>query len=82
MEANSRESGLKSLLGNLTVVAVTPLGDSGLTTDIIVKSEMSGEPDIYFLQETAKDCTVINQSFHFNYNEVKQIIRRKRMKML
>ena len=82
METNSRESGLKSLLGNLKVIAVTPLSEPSLITHIIVKSEMAGEPDIYFLQETTKNCTVINQSFYFNYNEVKQIIKRKRMRML
>lgn len=80
MRVNSR--GMEGLLGNLTVIAVTPLDDPSITTHIIVESEIPGEPDIYFLQETAKNCTVINQSFYFNHNEVKQIIRQKRMRML
>ena len=82
MEANSRESGLKSFVGNLKVIAVTPTHNSGSSTYLFVKSEIVGEPDIYFLQETNRYCTVTNQSFYFNYNEVKQIIRLKGMKML
>ena len=69
-------------LGNLKVVAVTPLNDSSMVTYMIIKSEVMGEVDLYILQEVSKNCTVTDQSFYIDWDEVKRIITIKGMKEL
>ena len=78
---NNNARGMKEL-GKLKVIAITPRYDSGRNTYLFVKSEAAGEIDLYLLQKTNKDCTVTDQSFYFDYDEVKEIIRRKGMKKL
>lgn len=69
-------------LGDLEIVAVTPLNDSSRDTYMLIKSEVVGEVDLYILQEVSKNCRVTDQSFHTDRREVRRIIRQKRMKEL
>ena len=79
INSNARKTGIDSLTGKLRVIAVTPKYDSGRSTYLFLKSEVTGERDVYFLQETNKNCDVTDQDFFFDYNEVKRIIKRKGM---
>ena len=79
IRVNTRE--MKEL-GDLEIVAVTPLGDSSRDTYMLIKSEVVGEVDLYILQEVSKKCRVTDQSFYTDRREVRRIIRQKRMKEL
>ena len=79
IRVNTRE--MKEL-GDLEIVAVTPLGDSSRDTYMLIKSEVVGEVDLYILQEVSKNCRVTDQSFYTDRREVRRIIRQKRMKEL
>ena len=79
INTNARKIGIEGLVGKLRVIAVTPIDDSGRNTYLFLKSEIAGERDIYFLQETNKNCDVTDQDYFFDYNEAKKIIRRKGM---
>lgn len=80
LRTNSK--GLEAIMGELTLIAITPINNSQTTTYLFLKSEIPGEKDIYFLQETNKDCTVTDQSFYMDWYEVKRIIKQKGMREL
>ena len=79
---NAKGMGIQGVIGNLDLIAATPAGHPGGKTYIFIKSEIEGERDIWFLQETNKNCDVIDQDFFFDYDEVKRIIKQKGMKEL
>ena len=70
------------ILGKIKVVAITHVGDSRKDTNIFIKSEAAGEPDIYMLQQINKDCEITSQLFYLDPKEVKQIIKQRGMKKL